>query len=164
MQANGRINLLTHNLLDTPNPMMLYDRDNKEPTTYHEALNGTWSSSPLSTLFFSAQNQQILQNGIRAGVHRMSGGKFVISNQSIRELQMIMRAIYLQYSVNQPGNTTMQCSRLNEIVLGYAVPRVYGEAKGYMNYLRDASTLVVPLARPVNSITYDKTLELKNFF
>jgi hypothetical protein len=44
------------------------------------------------------------------------------------------------------------------------VPQVYREAKGYLTYLRDISTLAVPLSTPVNTVAYDKTLELKPFF
>ena len=52
---------------------------------------------------------------------------------------------------------------LNKIVIEYCVPKVYGEVIGYMQYKFDASTLVVPLTRPVN--TYNsKELVLNNFF
>ena len=49
-------------------------------------------------------------------------------------------------------------------MLNYVVPKVFNEAKGYLVYIRDASTLVVPLSAPVSSVSYDKTLELKPFF
>jgi hypothetical protein len=52
---------------------------------------------------------------------------------------------------------------LNEYVLNYCIPRLYSEAQGYMKYLHDASTLVVPLSAPVYT-GHDKTLELKTFF
>ena len=53
---------------------------------------------------------------------------------------------------------------LNNLVLEYAIPQVYGEAKSYMQYKHDVSTLVVPLANPIMSKTNDKQLYLKNFF
>jgi hypothetical protein len=133
-------------------------------STYHEALTGNWSDTPLSRTFFSVQNQQILQNGIRAGVYKMSSGRYNIGTQSPDELKMVMRGIFLQHSLNQPGNVRDQCEKLNNAVLNYIVPQVYGEAKGYLTYLRDVSTLVVPLAPPVSTGNYDKTLELKPFF
>jgi hypothetical protein len=46
----------------------------------------------------------------------------------------------------------------------YAIPQVYGEAKAYMKYQLDASTLVVPMERPVLSKTNDKQLEFKGWF
>ena len=155
----GRINLS-----ESHNHMTLFDKNPSKLSTYHEALTGTWSTSPLSTTFFSIQNQQILQNGIRAGVYRMSGGRYNIGQQSPDELKMVMRGIFIQYCKNQPGNVRAQCERLNQAVLNYVVPQVHGEAKGYLTYLHDVSTLVVPLAPPVNTVSYDKTLELKPFF
>ena len=59
---------------------------------------------------------------------------------------------------------TEQIEALNKIVVDYCVKQIYGEAQGYLTYLHDASTLVVPLQRPVMSNTNNKTLELKKFF
>ena len=36
----------------------------KECTSFHDALTGTWVDTPLSVLFFSKENIQILQNSI----------------------------------------------------------------------------------------------------
>ena len=159
MKANGRINLL-----EAHNHMALYDRASSKPASFHDALTGSWEETPLSRAFFSSENQQILQNGIRAGVYKMSSGRYSIAQQSFDEIKIIMRAIYLQNSANMPGNITAQIADLNNAVLKYTVPMVYNEAKGYLVYLRDASTLVVPMSAPVNSVVYDKTLELKPFF
>jgi len=160
MKSNGRINLL-----DAPNPMALYDREvHRAPKSFHCALQGNWENSPLSDAFFSAANQQILQNGVRAGVYRLSQNTYVIAPQPYSELQIVMRSIFLQQSKNLPGNIRSQIEELNASVLNYIVPKVYGEAKGYLTFLRDASTLAVPLATPVNTVSYDKTLELKPFF
>jgi hypothetical protein len=160
MKSNGRINLV-----DAPNHMALFDREvNRPPKSFHCALQGTWENTALSNAFFCAANQQILQNGIRAGVYRASQNQYVIAEQPATELQIVMRSIFLQQSNNLPGNTTAQIEQLNRAVLNYSVPRILGEAKGYLTYLRDASTLAVPIAAPVNSVAYDKTLELKPFF
>jgi len=160
MQANGRINLL-----NAPNPMIMYDRiPVKTPVEFREALTGTWESSRLSKAFFSAENQQIIQNGIRAGVYQASGNQYVIAPQSFDQIKIIMRAIFLQNSRNHPENVTGQIDELNRLVLQHAVPKLVGEAKGYMNYLRDASTIAMPLSAPINTMSRDKTLELKPFF
>jgi len=160
MKSNGRINLL-----DAPNPMILYDcARNREPKSFHCALQGNWENSPLSDAFFSAANQKMLQNSIRAGVYQMSQKKYVIAEQPVTELQITMRSIFLQESKNLPGNITSQISELNKSVVRYIVPRVFSEAKGYLKYLQDASTLAIPIAAPVNTVTFDKTLEMKPFF
>jgi hypothetical protein len=76
---------------------------------------------------------------------------------------MIMRAIFLEHSQNRPTHVREQIEGLNRYVLEYCIPKIYGEAKGYLKYLQDASTLVVPLSNPVHT-SLDKTLELKSFF
>ena len=107
---------------------------------------------------------QIVQNGIRAGVYNKSNQQYVVGEQNLDELQIIMRGLFLQYARNQPTGIAQQISDLNKIVLDYAVSQVWGEAEGYMKYKRDASTLVVPLSLPILSSTNDKQLELKKWF
>jgi hypothetical protein len=41
---------------------------------------------------------------------------------------------------------------------------VYSEAQGYMKYVTDVSTLVIPIAHPVMASNNDRQLELKNWF
>jgi hypothetical protein len=159
MNANGRINLL-----DAPNPMILYDRTPISASNYCNALEGNLESSVLSKAFFSAKNQQIIQNGLRAGVYHVSGNKYSIAPQPYDQLQIIMRSIFLENAKHMPENITGQIEELNSLVVKYAVPKLHSEAKGYMQYLKDVSTLAVPLSTPINSVPYDKTLELKPFF
>ena len=75
-----------------------------------------------------------------------------------------MRSIYLQNSANQPNNITQQIAQLNKIVLEYCIQQVYSEAQGYMKYINDASTLVVPISHPVMANENDRQLELKPWF
>lgn len=156
--ANGRVNILEP---CTQNQFMLYDRiPVKDCTSYQNAMEGNWEKSLLSDLFFCAENIQILQNGIKAGVYHGSKGQYIIGPQDCDALKIIMRSIFIQHSVNLPDNITCQISALNEKVLDYAVPQVLGEAEGYIKYKRDASTLVVPLQAPVALGYKYKTLEL----
>jgi len=157
MKSNGRIDLL-----HAPNPISLYDKP-VYTSSYNDAMIGNWADTPLSLAFFSQENQQILQNGIRAGVYKMSGNKAIISQQSNSNLKIIMRAIFLEHSKNNYTNIRNQIEVLNQHVLKYSIPRIYGETQGYLKYLQDASTLVVPLSNPI-SMSFDKTLELKPFF
>jgi hypothetical protein len=158
MKANGRVDIL-----NVPNHLTLYDTPKVYTSSFQDALHGIWLDTPLSKAYFSVQNQQIIQNGIRAGVYKLSNEKYVISEQSDSELKIAMRTIYLNHCENRTGNIKEQIQELNQYVLDYCVPRVYGEAKGYLQYLKDASTLVVPMAHPIHTST-DKTLELKPWF
>jgi hypothetical protein len=157
MKANGRVNIMT-----PPNPMALYDTP-VYTSNYHDAMNGTWEKTLLSTTFFSPENQQILQNGIRAGVYEKSGGKYVISQQSDTQLKMIMRGIFLEQSKNSTHHIKEQIQELNNSVLNFCIPKIYSEAKGYLHYLKDASTLAPPMATPIHH-SMKQTLELKPFF
>jgi hypothetical protein len=126
-------------------------------------MNGNWENTLLSRTFFSVENQQILQNGIRAGVYKKSNGTYVVAQQSDTQLKMIMRAIFLEHSKNQPNNITGQIKELNQRVLEFCIPKIYSEAKAYLVYLKDASTLAVPMNAPIHQST-KQTLELKPFF
>ena len=101
---------------------------------------------------------------MRAGVYKRSNGQYLISEQNPDELKIIMRSIFLQYSPNDAGNISQQIAALNSLVLDYAIGQVYGEAEGYMKYIRDASQMYTPIAPPVMSTTNDKQLLLKRWF
>ena len=114
--------------------------------------------------FFSEHNIRIIQNGIRAGVYHRSNGQYVIGAQDCDSLKIVMRSVFLQYSANQPNNITQQIAQLNKIVLEYCIQQVYSEAQGYMQYMNDVSTLVVPISHPVSVSKNDRQLELKSWF
>ena len=155
--SNGRIDIVNK---DGPNMCNLFAMYDKIPanqcTTLREPTLGQWEDTNLSRAFFSEQNIQILQNGIRAGVYNKSNGQYIIAPQDCDSLKIIMRSIFLQYSANQCDNITQQIESLNKMVLDYIVPRVYSEAQGYMQYLVDASTMYTPLANPVMASQNDK--------
>ena len=115
-------------------------------------------------MFFSAENMQIIQNGIKAGVYKLSDNKYVLPNQNVDALRIIMRSTYLQYARHYPTNITKQVEDLNQIVLDYAVPYCYNESKAYIKYLQDQSSLVMPLARSVRPDRQYHQLELKPWF
>ena len=159
---NGRVDI------KTPNTSALFQMYDKIPAnqcvTFRNATEGLWTSSSLSQAFFSQENIQILQNGIRAGIYRISNGQYVIGDQDCDSLKIIMRSVFLQYAANQPTNVQQQISALNKIVLDYCIQQVYGEAQGYMKYVSDVSTLVVPIAHPVMANDNDRQLEFKGWF
>ena len=159
---NGRVDI------KSPNTTELFQMYDKIPAnqcvTFRNATEGLWSSTPLSDAFFSQQNILMIQNGIRAGVYNRSNGQYVIGPQDCDSLKIIMRSVFLQHSANQPNNFQHQITELNKIVLDYCIQQVYGEAQGYMKYINDVSTLVVPIAPPVMTSDNDKQLELKPWF
>jgi hypothetical protein len=158
---NGRVNILGFNPFAR---FQMHDKiSTQRDTSYRAALTGNWQDTPLSCAFFSAGNVRILQNGIKAGVHKKSNGRFQIADQDEDTLKIIMRSVFLQHATNQPTNITGQISALNKIVLDYSVPQVLSEAQSYVKYKNDVSTLVVPIQRPVSTYS-SQTLEFKKWF
>jgi len=158
---NGRVNII-----EPENPdarFQMYERlaVKNKATEYREALVGEWEDSPLSLAYFSAQNVQILQNGLRAGVYELSKKQLVLPPQNVDVLKIIMRNIFFQYVNYSKDPVPQQIERLNQLVLDYIVPRLYGDAIGYMKYLQDQSTLVVPFNIPQQNDRNFKQLELK---
>ena len=163
MNSNGRVNILGPNLDER---FSMSDRIpiNSTKYSFRDAMTGNWYDTHLSNAFFSANNVQIVQNGIRSGVYNKSNKQYVIGEQNQDELKIIMRSIFLQYSKNLPDNIPHQINELNKYVFDYAINQVYNEADGYMKYKRDASTMWTPLAPPILSYSNDKQLELKKWF
>lgn len=161
--SNGRIDIMGPNI----DQFQLFDNPSRKvgATSYVDAMNGNWDDSYLSKAFFSSQNYQIIQNGIRAAVYKMSNGQFNIAPQDETNLKIIMRSIFLQFATNQPTHITEQIQELNQLVINDCAPKIMGEAQAYMKYKQDVSTLALPQDRPkyVNN-KGDKQLELKRWF
>jgi hypothetical protein len=159
---NGRVNI------KSPNTSALFQMYDKIPAnqcaTFRNATEGLWNETALSQAYFSQQNIQIIQNGIRAGIYKRSNGQYLIGPQDCDSLKIVMRSVFLQYSANQPNNISEQITQLNKIVLEYCIQQVYSEAQGYMKYIDDVSTLVVPIAHPVQASNTDRQLEFKSWF
>ena len=159
---NGRVDIKTPNTSDL---FQMYDKiPANQCTTFRNATEGLWTENSLSNTFFSIQNIQIIQNGIRAGVYKRSNGQYLIGPQDCDSLKIIMRSVFLQYAANQPNNISQQVYELNKMVLDYCIQQVYSEAQGYMKYINDVSTLVVPIAHPVMPDNTDRQLEFKSWF
>tara|TARA_B110000285_G_C14785447_1_gene450554 strand:+ start:131 stop:673 length:543 start_codon:yes stop_codon:yes gene_type:complete len=157
---NGRVNIV-----DIPYDVKFQMQEKiaikNKASEYREALNGVLENTMLSRAYFSAENIQIIQNALRAGVHKMSNGGIVIPPQNLDTLKIIMRSIYLQYAEHSEHDIPGQIQRLNKLVLDYAIPNVYNEAEGYIKYCRDQSTLATPMELPKPSDRVYKQLELK---
>lgn len=130
-----------------------------------DMLRGNWEKTPLSETFFSQQNAVIIQNEIKRQVYDKSHPKgYVIDDQSVDELKIIMRAIYYQFARNLPTDIPGQIADLNKRVSDWSVPHILSAVDHYVYYLKDIDTLPVPLARPVHlSRSGSKSLPLNTF-
>ena len=159
---NGRVNIKSPNTSDL---FKLFDKiPANQCVTFRNPTEGLWNETDLSKAFFSYENIQIIQNGIRAGVYKRSNGQYVVGQQDCDALKIIMRSVFLQHSANQEFDIMYQIIELNEIVLNYCIQQVYSEAQSYLKYIDDASTLVVPISHPVMADNNDRQLEFKQWF
>lgn len=156
---NGRVLTTT---VATPYEMM----PASDVVDFHQdALKGIHYKSTLNDTFFSKENIDAVQHGVRYLVWLNSCKKHIIDRQSDEELKTVMRSVYLQYAKNQPFNILEQVKELNAKVLEYAVNNIINEINIYLKYKQDISSLPVPLERaPNTSSKGGKTLEIKSFF
>ena len=160
--SNGRVDIKSPSTCDL---FKMYDKiPANQCATFRSPTEGLWDDTKLSEVFFSNYNIQILQNGIRAGVFQRSNGQYTIGQQDCDSLKIVMRSVFLQNASNKPFNIKGQVEQLNNIVLNYCIQQVYSEAQGYMKYVDDVSTLVVPIAHPVQASNTDRTIEFKSWF
>lgn len=158
---NGRVNL---DVPDIKNKFDMFDKIPVESYTFHDAMRGNFYDTQLSDLFFSAKNIDIVQNGIRAQVYKLSDNKHIIGKQSQDDLNTIMRSIFLSNSKNLPNDITGQLETLNNKVIKEVSPKLLGEVIGYMNYRRDISQIPTPLDYAKSTMDNSKSLEYKNIF
>lgn len=116
-----------------------------------DMLRGNLLKNDVSATFFSRENLAKIQATIKHEVYTRSGPKkYVIDDQDVDELKIIMRALYLQYSKNNDFNIQGQVNDLNKMVVDWCVPRILSEIDQYMFYLNDISHMPVPLAQPMS--------------
>ena len=160
---NGRVNLLgpssaggSGRLLDDSAPSGFAQNAYSHQTTsekhfQNDMLRGNWEHNDLSIGFFSQENLERIQTSIRRSVYEKSQPKgYVIDNQSVDELKMIMRGIFYQYARNLPDDIQGQIEELNGRVVQWSVPHILSAVDHYYYYLKDIDTLPVPLAQPMH--------------
>jgi hypothetical protein len=148
---NGRVNLAgnTGELSAALNGPGFDYQKTAEVQFQNDMLRGNWEQNALSTGFFSLVNLDQIQTLIRKSVYERSHPRgYVIDNQSVDELKMIMRGIFYQYARNQPDNIQGQIQELNQKVADWSVPHILSAVDHYYYYLKDIDTLPVPLPQP----------------
>ena len=145
---NGRvINVSGTEVKDFP---MFTANNNNNDSFKSNALRHIQTQSKLSLVYFSDANIKRVQDMIRYNVWIKSDKQFVIGPQSSVELEIIMRAIYLQHAKNMDCNIAEQVQELDDMVMNYCVPKIINEVIQYNGYLRQIEYLPIPEDRPVN--------------
>ena len=119
----------------------------------------------LNEVFFSADNIENIQKGIREQVLLMSGNKYHIDNQDEQQIKIIMRSYYLMYAENNDFKVAEELADLNKRVVGYAAAKVFSEVDFHQFYVEDIEQFAPPIANPMNvGVRGTRTGELKSFF
>jgi len=122
-----------------------------EDNYVNDMLRGNWEQNTLSQTFFSPQNMKVLQNAIRKAVYERSGDKkYIIDDQSVDELKMVMRGIFYQYARNLDTNIPDQVKDLNNKVIDWSAPHILSAVDHYNYYINDISHMPVPMQQPQN--------------
>jgi hypothetical protein len=161
---NGRVNLRVRDPQTKEVPGFSY-RKEVGATEGQDAIRGNMSATPLNQAYFSPANVQIVQNKIRKEVYDKSRNDFLVDEQSVDELLIVMRAMYLQYGKNQPTRIPQQISDLNQLVADWCVPKIIAECSMHKTYLYDIQNLPVPLSHPIMlTKTGSKSASFDRFF
>ena len=138
--------------------------DNDYKSCNNNNLNNLQSDSLLSTVFFSDDNMNIIQNAIRYKIWILTEKKNIISKQCNIQLNIIMKSIYFQYSKNLNNKIKEQVITLNDKVIDYCTNNVYNNLQQYHNYTKDISSGLNIMELPKTDTTKGtKTFRLDKF-
>jgi len=139
------------------------DDDDLSDSNTRYLFKNLYGETLLTSLFFSKLNILNIQNVIKFNVHKETN--YIIDKQSMNELMIIMRAVFLEYSRHPKLITPdmrqnekeillmkykMEVSRLNTIVINQVVPNIVSQLQQYIDYLRDASEQPYYMDKPKN--------------
>jgi len=141
---NGRVNAYDNNL-----DYDLKKAVNKATEHQTNIISRNLNCTGVSKIFFSEDNINLLQRGIRNKILNDTQGKYNIGRQKDEELKIVMRSIYYQHSKNQSTNINGQVLDLNTRVIEWCVPEIISNIKQSEKYIQDISTMPVPLERSV---------------
>tara|TARA_Y100000389_G_scaffold40620_1_gene35196 strand:+ start:40705 stop:41229 length:525 start_codon:yes stop_codon:yes gene_type:complete len=142
---NGKVN----NLNEQNRLKYLHDHDSSSCTFQSEGVGPTVSRNPLSDVYFSVENMNALQEGLRNMILNQSNGKHNIPRQNETELKIIMRSMYFQFARHYTHIPILdQVKHLNKLVLDYSVKDILSHIQLKEKYLQDISRFPDPLDLP----------------
>ena len=160
--GNGRINIPQP---DMNTQFQMFDKiDVQKTVSFRDPLIGNWKETELSCAFFSSENVRKINNLIIEAIQQKSNGNYNIGMQDQDELQIIMRAIYLENSKNLKNNISQQVNALNQLVLDYSVPQILSSLTSYSKYMHDITNVYTIMDRPIFGNSKDRTVEFKGWF
>jgi hypothetical protein len=121
----------------------------------NEIFSGTYScpnKDPLTRLFFSSENINKIQKGIRKEIYRRTNGKVKLGvDQDTNDVLVSMRAVFMDNAKFLPIKILKQVEILNKQVIDYVVPDMMTAILQYNDYIRDINNPLRTIDRPINS-------------
>ena len=94
--SNGRIDIMNSSMSSHP---FFVEEDNNYAFNKH-AVTSIYEYNALQAQYFSNKNINLIQNKIKRRVYKQSENNYVIANQDLKILKIVMKSIYLQYAKN----------------------------------------------------------------
>ena len=141
---NGRIDIMNTTMSSHP---FFAEKDNNYSFNRH-AVTSIYEYNTLQEQYFSNKNIALIQRKIKRKVFTQSKNNYVIANQDIKILKIIMKSIYLQYSKNLEKDVNRQVKTLNKLVLNYCTNNIISNIELYITYKKNVSYNPVPLELP----------------
>lgn len=162
-QNNGRINMVDRQIY--PEYPLFFQKNEGLSEFKNDAIKTILQKNPLSDIFFSKANIDYLQSQIVQRVYELSGGRHKIGRQSDTELQIVMRSIYLQFSLNRSNDIKEQVRDLDGMVIDAVVPGILSAIEQHLKYMEAISTIPAPINLPKNeTIKGQRSLQLPSWF
>ena len=135
-------------MIDTQNNM---DNWATEGSIQKSLLQGTYTPTPLGELFFSPSNIDRIQKMIKKEIFIRTKGKYKLDvEQDESDLLVVMRAVYITDSYNDPYRIVHQVKELNKKVLERIIPDMITMIKQDDEYLKVIDRPIDPIPLPVN--------------
>lgn len=109
---------------------------------------GNQEDTILSYLFFSKRNIENLMIKIRKAVYYNTEEKIIIPDQNIKDLFIVMRAIYLKYAIHSSKDLVKQIDDLNERVMYEIMTDVIENAKFSYKFKNTNFEEFIPIPLP----------------
>jgi hypothetical protein len=103
-----------------------------------DSVKGVVEESVLSKLFFSPKNVERIQKMLIKEVFKRTKGAYLIPKQEEKDLQIVMRSMFLQHAKNVKNDILGQVRELNLLTIDDLVPNVISELQFYVGYLERA--------------------------
>jgi len=114
-------------------------------------LKSVYTPTPLGEIFFSPDNIKRIQNKIKKSIFIETKGKYKLQvDQNESDLLIVMRAVYIQDSINSPYRIIHQVKELNEKVINRILPDMITNIKQNEEYLNIIDKPIDPIPLPVN--------------